>query len=211
MGADDMRSAKPGGVRADVPPPSSRIHRGRRRLLKGTVAIAGGVALAAYTRPTLRPLGVPVALAVSAPPEPVQGSPGFWKDGGKGQTSLWDSLNDVDWKDWAQKLGLAAATPANPFVKTDPFTSVFATHPAVSGYTMQQLLDGVKVKDATALEEAVRQAARSLVAAYLDASLYGAGYAYTQAQLKGLWQQAVTTNTKDAFETLKTTLEATYN
>ena len=205
----DRRESEATDTSGGGTPPRSHPRVGRRQLLKGSAAVAGGMTLAAYTRPTLQPLGVPVALAVSAPPEPVQGSPGFWKDGGKGQTSLWDSLNDLDWKDWAQKLGLAAATPANPFVKTDPFTSIFAPHPAVSAYTMQQLLDGVK--GGTELEDAARQAARSLVAAYLDASLYGAGYAYTQAQLKTLWQQAIATNTKDAFETLKTTLEATYN
>lgn len=181
---------------------------GRRRLLKGTAATAGGVALAAYTKPTLQPLGVPKALAVSGPSAPVQGSPGFWKDGGAGRSSLWNSLGDLDWTTWAQKLGLAA-TPANPFVKTDQFTSVFAAHPAVSGYTMQQLIEGVQ--GSTALEDAVRKAARALVAAYLDASLYGPGYAYSQAQLKTMWQQAVTADTVGAFETLKAALEATYN
>ena len=142
---------------------------------------------------------------------PVQGSPGFWKDGGGGQTSLWDSVGDLHWNAWAQKLGLTSATPANPFVKSDPFTAVFAPHAAVSGYTMQQLLDGVKTKDSTEIEDAARKAARSLVAAYLDASLYGPRYAYTQAQLTIMWQQTVTTNTKDAFEALKTQLEATYH
>ena len=190
-----------------APPSPSQRPMGRRRLLKRTVATAGGVALAAYTKPTLQPLGVPAALAVSGPPAPVQGSPGFWKDGG-GQSSLWNSLGDLHWTTWAQKLGLAA-TPANPFVKTDLFTSVFAAHPAVSGYTMQQLIEGVQ--GGTALEDAARKAARALVAAYLDASLYGPGYAHSQAQLEAMWQQAVTADTKDAFEALKTTLEATYN
>jgi len=186
----------------------------RRRLLRGAVAVTGGVALAAYTKPTLRHLGVPGALAVSGSPEPlasVQGSPGFWKDNGNGQAPSWDSLDDLDWKAWAQKLGLTSATPANPYAKTDQFTSVFASHPAVSGFTMEQLLDGVKDKNSTELQDAARKAARALVAAYLDAALYGPAYAYTQPQLKDWWQQAVTTNTKDTFETLKTQLEATYN
>ena len=221
MDATDREATRGQG---EAPSSRSGQRMGRRRLLKGTTAVVGGATLAAYTppglfayaRPTLRSLRVPVALAVSGIPvsgipAAVQGSPGFWKDNGKGQVPLWDSINDLDWKAWAQKLGLTAATPANPYVKTDPFTSVFAPHPAVAGLTMEQLIDGVKDKNSTELQDAARKAARALVASYLDASLYGPAYTYTQAQLKALWQQAVTTNTKAAFDALETQLEATYN
>jgi hypothetical protein len=183
---------------------------GRRQLLQGTAAVAGGIALAAYTPPTLRRLGPAVALAVSGPElpgpvPPVQGSPGFWKDGGNGQTSLWNSLNDLDWKGWAQKLGLTSATPANPFVKTDLFTSIFVTHPDLVDLTMQQVID--EPKNSTDAQKA----ARALVAAYLNASLYGSNYPYTQAQLKSMWEQAVSDNSHASFETLKSELETTYN
>jgi hypothetical protein len=55
-----------------------------------------------------------------------------------------------------------------------------------------------------------QKAARTVVTAYLDASLYGAQYAYTQAQIRGFWQEAVTTNTTAAFQALQQKLEATY-
>jgi hypothetical protein len=195
-GTDDpQESARP------LPRPSI----GRRRLLKGAIATTGGAVAAAYTPPTFRRLGMPVALAVSGPPVPVQGTLGFWKDGGAGQKSLWNAAGDLDWTAWAQKLGLAPAGPANPFVKTDAFTSVFAPHADLVGLTMQDVLEGPK--QATEAQKA----ARALVASYLDASLYGAAYAYSQAQLKTMWQEAVTTDTPAAFEALKTQLEATYN
>ena len=69
-----MKSEHTGAVDASMDPSSdgvestSRISSGRRRLLKGTVALTGGVISASYVQPTLRSFGSAVALAVGSTP-----------------------------------------------------------------------------------------------------------------------------------------------
>ncbi|MGH2457658.1 MAG: hypothetical protein ACRDIY_02190, partial [Chloroflexota bacterium] len=60
-----------------------QVRETRRRVIQGTVAVAGGLAAASYVAPTLRALGIPAALAMSgsSPPPTQQGcSPGYWKN-----------------------------------------------------------------------------------------------------------------------------------
>ena len=134
---------------------------------------------------------------------PVEGSPGYWKDNGQGQVSLWNTVSAPDWTAWLQKQGLSGSSN-NPYIKTNSFTSVFAAHPDLNGKTMQDAIESGQGGTAA------QKAAGALVAAYLDASLYGSQYAYTTAQLVSLWQDAVNTNTDAAFDALKDKLEATY-
>lgn len=173
-----------------------RIRTGRRQLLKGMVAVADVVSLGGCRPRTLWQLGTTVALAVYEPPSPVQGSPGFWKDGGKRQTSLWNTVGDIDRTDWVRKPGPAPAAVSNPFVKADQFTVVFASHPGLVGLEMQDVLEGAD--GATDAQKAARACSGGL-----GASRYGVGYPYTQTQPRSRWGQAVTEDTHAAFEALK--------
>lgn len=111
--------------------------------------------------------------------------------------------SDPQWSAWVQ-TNTTGGDATNPFVTTTSFTTVFASHPDLAGLSMQDVIEVGQGGTAA------QKAARALVASYLDSALYDGRYAYTEAQLKSLWQQAVTTNTPDAFDALKTTLEATY-
>src|SRR5687767_13365056 len=84
----------------------SRRNLGRRRLLKTSAALAGCIAAASYVTPSLRSLGVPRALALSAPgrtetPSVFQtGTLGRWSNSGNGQAAfseLWNTVQDPDW------------------------------------------------------------------------------------------------------------------
>lgn len=60
----------------------------RRRLVRGTIAVAGAAVAATYVPPRLTVFGVIQAQTISGPtPAAVRGSPSFWKDTGNGQQS----------------------------------------------------------------------------------------------------------------------------
>jgi hypothetical protein len=115
---------------------------------------------------------------------PTQGcTPGFWQGGSDGGQAggqwLWNEVNDPTW-------GLSGGEGTNPFIWTTLFNDFFTAHANLDGLTMMDLVNTGGTSDD------VRKAARSLVAAYLNAS-WGVAYAYTTAELVGKWNDAVAT------------------
>lgn len=99
-------------------------------------------------------------------------TPGFWQ-GGAGRT-LWNVSGDADWD----------GALAQPFWHAVPFNGYFASHAALMGKSMYQL-----VSTGAGPVPAIK-AARSLVAAYLNAS-YHTAYPWTRAELTMKWASAV--------------------
>lgn len=113
---------------------------------------------------------------------PTQGcTPGFWQGGSDGGQAggqwLWNDVNDPQW-------GLSGGEGTNPFIWTTAFNSFFTPHANLAGLTMMDLVNTGGTSDD------VRKAARSLVAAYLNAS-WGVAYAYTTTELHTMWNAAV--------------------
>ena len=177
-----------GQDRSDLPTDGSELSR--RDFMKG--AAAAGVVIGAdeYVKPTLKMLGVSrLAAAASTPPppppppqdSPSKGcTPGFWgnnSSGGEGGgVTWWDTSSDPE---WAANGGAGA----NPFSHGTLFTPFFTSHPLMIGVTMWDAVNG------GGGSQPAKKAARSLVAAYLNASF--TSYTYTRAQLSSMWTQAV--------------------
>jgi len=118
-------------------------------------------------------------------------TPGFWQ-GGNGE-KLWNEPNDPDWTD-------AGGEGSNPYIWTTPFNSFFTSHPDLDDLTMMDLVGkGGGNND-------VRKAARSLVAAYLNAS-FGMNYPLTPGELSSLWTAAVDDGSDEAFMALHLELD----
>lgn len=107
-------------------------------------------------------------------------TPGFWQ-GGKG-AQLWNTSNDSDWESHCGQ------GTANPFEHSTTFDDYF---------------DGADLDDDLSMFDLVstgggksdkRKAARSLVAAYLNASCNEVGYPYTTSDLEALWKKASADN-----------------
>jgi hypothetical protein len=119
---------------------------------------------------------------------PTQGcTPGFWQGGPdkpdpqSGGARLWDQNTDPDWVS-------SGGDDYNPFVHTTDFEAFFGDNNGVvpdDGFTMFELIDTGGTSDNW------RKAARSLVAAYLNAS-WGVAYAYSTAELQDMWDAADT-------------------
>ncbi len=91
--------------------------------------------------------------------------------------------------------------PGNPYIHVTLFNDFFQPYGGLSGFDMFSLVGtGGGPND-------YQKAARSLVAAYLNAS-WGMNYPYTTAQLSQMWADAVTTGD---FLTLHTILDAANN
>lgn len=104
-------------------------------------------------------------------------TPGFWQ-GGDG-SKLWNAVDDPDWTG-------AGGQGSNPFIHTTLFNSFFTPHPDLDGLTMMDLVG------TGGGPNPVRKAARSLVAAYLNAS-FGImmNYPLTPGEVSSLWTAAV--------------------
>ncbi len=108
---------------------------------------------------------------------PAEGcTPGFWQ-GGLGRT-LWNEVNDPDWT-------AHGGTGTNPFIHTTLFNDFFEPHPDLAGLDMFDLVSSGGGPNP------VRKAARSVVAAYLNAS-FGLDYPLTTTEIDQLWTEAVT-------------------
>ncbi|MEX0683307.1 MAG: Ig-like domain-containing protein [Dehalococcoidia bacterium] len=124
-------------------------------------------------------------------------TPGFWQ-GGNG-SKLWNTSPDAQWT--AATNGLANP----PFIHTTLFNSFFSAHADLNGLTMLDLVG------TGGGPNPVRKAARSLVAAYLNASI-GLDYPYTTAQLSAMWNDANDGDDSDGeFLALHTQLDAANN
>src|SRR5947207_2499963 len=95
VSSDDTPRDGDAGGRAPTRPTSTAPRSRRRDVVKGGVAVVGGVAAAGYISPGLRALGVPRASALSGSPPPPPPPPpsgctlGFWKN----HTSLWEGFS----------------------------------------------------------------------------------------------------------------------
>jgi hypothetical protein len=130
---------------------------------------------------------------------PTQGcTPGFWgggSDGGQaGGQWLWDVENDPDWY----------GEGTNPYFWEVAFGEFFTPsgNDEVDALTIHYLVN----TGGGSLDE--QKAARSLVAAYLNAS-WGMAFAYTVDELLGMWSDAV--NGTITFLDLHTQLDAANN
>lgn len=103
-------------------------------------------------------------------------TPGFWQGRNNG-SQLWNTQPDPEWT-----ANGGAGSP--PFIHDTPFNGFFASHPALAGMTMYDLVGtgGGKIN--------AQKAARSLVAAYLNTSI-GLNTGYTQSDLQSRWAAAV--------------------
>ncbi|HAY85250.1 MAG TPA: hypothetical protein DCY42_10110 [Chloroflexi bacterium] len=133
---------------------------------------------------------------------PAQGcTPGFWAGGAgsplwNGQW-LWNNVEDLNWE-------LAGGQGWNPYIWKTLFNDYFSLVASLNGWDMHSLVNtGGGALDA-------QKAARSMVAAYLNAS-FGIGYPYTTAELEGKWAAAVTDGSDAAFLALHTELDAANN
>ncbi len=124
-------------------------------------------------------------------------TPGFWQggpdkpDAKAGGALLWDGVDFVPPLDnpalppphvdaqWSDRGG----ADGNPYIHETDFNAFFGGG-APGSYTMFELVD------TGGGSEAWRKAARSLVAAYLNAA-WGMAYAYTTAELTAMWSAAV--------------------
>jgi hypothetical protein len=118
-----------------------------------------------------------IGAGLSLPPPPPPGgegcTPGAWR-GGNGDFR-WDIASDPDWN----------PPGGNPFYHDTLFNDYFAPWGSLGGKTMWDL-----VKQGGGPDPA-RKAARSLVAAYLNASHGDVDYPLTTAELEALWNDAV--------------------
>ncbi len=108
---------------------------------------------------------------------PAQGcTPGFWQGGTAGGQAggrwLWNEVNDPDWV-------ASGGIPYNPYIHTTGFCSFFGCSP---GGDMWYYIN----PDMWSINDDFHKAARSLTAAYLNAS-WGMAYAYDIADLVSMW------------------------
>lgn len=171
----------------EQPTPIKDIRSTRRDAVKVGAAIAVGVAAAGYVKPSLRSLGVPVALAVSGalpPPgsETAACTPGYWGNSPKG-LNRWDDANDPE---WGGVLG-------QPYTTQTVFGSYFARVQA--GLPSSSLMDQVMVYFASngATSDWVEKAGRDVVAGTLNAFYFGSAFTYTASQIQSAWTGAVNT------------------
>ena len=133
---------------------------------------------------------------------PAQGcTPGFWgggSDGGQaGGQWLWNNVEDLNWQ-------LVGGQEWNPYIWTTSFNSYFTSVDVLAGWDMHSLVNtGGGSEDA-------QKAARSMTAAYLNAS-FGINYAYSTSELVTMWNAAVADGSDDAFLALHTLLDAANN
>lgn len=116
-------------------------------------------------------------------------TPGFWQ-GGFGK-KLWNKTNDRDWT-------TAGGEHTNPFIHTTLFDNYFTPyHPGNPGPGTDELtmLDLVGTGGGS---ENWRKAARSVVAAYLNAS-FGMGYPLDADEVSAAWAAAVDDGSDKAF------------
>jgi hypothetical protein len=123
--------------------------------------------------------------------QPLQGcTPGFWQGGNDFGTAggkwLWNEDNDPDW-------GASGGAGTNPYKWDDSFCGFFGC--SESG-TMWYYVN----PDMWSINNDFHKAARSLTAAYLNAS-WGMGYAYTTTELKAMWTYAYANGTLLALHT----------
>jgi len=133
-------------------------------------------------------------LSVPPPPPPPGGegcTPGAWQ-GGNG-AFRWDEMPDPQWN----------PPNGNPFYHETLFNAFFTPWGSLDGLTMYDLVSRGGGRDDA------RKAARSLVAAYLNASHGDVDYPLTTAELEALWNDAVAGNT--AFIDLHTNLDTLNN
>jgi hypothetical protein len=129
-----------------------------------------------------------------APPPPPGGegcTPGGWA-GGNG-AFRWDEWPDGDWN----------PPDGNPFYHDTQFNEFFAPWGSLDGLTMYDLVSRGGGKDDA------RKAARSLVAAYLNATHDSVDYPLTTTELINAWNDAVAGNA--AFIDLHTNLDTLNN
>jgi hypothetical protein len=107
-------------------------------------------------------------------------TPGFWQGGSDGGQAggkwLWNEVNDPQWV-------ASGGIPYNPYIWTTGFQTYFGG-PFVSG-DMWYFVN----PDQWSVNDDYHKAARSLTAAYLNAS-WGMNYAYTIAELQTMWDAA---------------------
>jgi hypothetical protein len=136
-----------------------------------------------------------IGAGLSVPPPPPPGgegcTPGAWQ-GGNGKWR-WDEDPDPDWN----------PPNGNPFYHDTLFNGFFTPWGSLDGLTMYDLVRRGGGKDDA------RKAARSLVAAYLNASHDSVDYPLTTAELFDAWDDAVAGNT--AFIDLHTSLDTLNN
>jgi hypothetical protein len=108
-------------------------------------------------------------------------TPGFWQGGNDFGTAggqwLWNELNDPQWV-------ASGGAGTNPYMWTSSFNGFFAPVGSLDGFDMMSLVGTGGGPDD------YQKAARSLVAAYLNAS-WGMNYKYTTAELSAMWADAV--------------------
>ena len=122
---------------------------------------------------------------------PLEGcTPGFWQGGNDFGTAggkwLWNEDNDPNWS-------ASGGQGTNPYKWDDSFCGFFGC--SESG-TMWYYVN----PDMWSVNDDFHKAARSLTAAYLNAS-WGMGYAYTTTELKAMWTEAYTNGTLLALHT----------
>ncbi len=191
----------------------------RRRFLQGATATTGALVAGTYVKPDMRSLGVPAAYAaVSAPPPeenppPVfdTGTPGYWANSGNmdaGGKNLWDMTSDEEWT-------AAGGIGTNPYIQTTPFNSFFTSYTPFGSLTMLELANnGVSGYEKNKVVQAAVKAARSLIAAYLNAAFYGSGatgYPLTVEELQQMWTEAVQANKQGTFNALNCKLDNANN
>lgn len=119
--------------------------------------------------------------------QPLEGcTPGFWQGGNGFETAggkwYWNIDDDPDW----------AGLYDQPFSWLTPFDAVFSG----SSETMWHFIN----PEMWEINDDFHKAARSLVAAYLNAS-WGIGYPYTTGELEALWADAYANGTLLALHT----------
>jgi hypothetical protein len=120
---------------------------------------------------------IAAGLAVTTPPPGGEGcTPGGWAGGNL--EDRWDQFPDPDWN----------PPNGNPFYHGTEFNSFFSSWSSLDGLTMIELVSKGGGKDDA------RKAARSLVAAYLNASHADVDYPLTTTELTSLWDDAVDGN-----------------
>jgi hypothetical protein len=119
-------------------------------------------------------------IEVPLPPPPPDGegcTPGGWQGGNLAWR--WDQMPDPDFD----------PANGNPFYHETDFNGFFVSEGSLDGLTMFDLVSTGGKKDHA------RKAARSLVAAYLNASHAGVDYPKTTDELKDMWADAVANGT----------------
>lgn len=108
-------------------------------------------------------------------------TPGFWQGGSDGGQAggqwLWNEVDDPQWT-------LSGGAGTNPYIWTTLFNDFFTPYFRLDGFDMMSLVGTGGGPDD------FQKAARSLVAAYLNAS-WGMNYPYTTTQLVAQWMDAV--------------------